>query len=349
MDAIIREDIDFILDSKVDWQSFRNKTVLITGAYGTLLSYVTWTLLRLNERDPSFNVTVIALVRDTHKAALRFGEYAAGGHLRVVQHDLTSSITISEHVDFIIHGAGYGSPQWFTRDPVAVLLPNVIGTYHLLEFARAKPVESFLFFSSGAVYSAWPPHEVVAENEGGYLDPLDVANSYAEGKRIGETMCKCWHSQFNIPVRMVRSAHIYGPTMDINTDDRLVAAFVKDIVNGRPLTIKSDGLAKRSFCYIADATVAYFKVLLGGAEGEAYNVGNDSAYVSVRDLAEILVVTFPELKLTINAAPPAPDGSTTSNRMLLSSKKIESLGWKCAFTIPAGVRRTVESIAARRR
>lgn len=349
MDAIIREDIDFVLDSDVKWESFRNKTVLITGAYGTLLSYVTWTLLRLNERDPTLNVNVIALVRDTQKAAGKFSEYVASEHLTLVRHDLASRIDISERVDFIIHGAGYGSPQWFTRDPVAVLLPNVIGTYHLLEFARARSIESFLFFSSGAVYSAWPPHEIVSENEGGYLDPLDVANSYAEGKRVAETMCKCWHHQFKVPVRMVRSAHIYGPTMDIDKDNRLVASFVNDIVNGRPLTIKSDGLARRSFCYIADATVAYFKVLLEGAQGEAYNVGNDRAYVSVRDLAEILVATFPELKLTIDAAPPALDGSTTSNRMLISSRKIENLGWKCAFTIPEGARRTVESIRAGRR
>ena len=342
MNKIIAKDLDFILNSNVDWKKFKNKTVLITGAYGMLLSYVTYTLLRLNELDPKFNVTVIALIRDKEKAKKRFGYFIESKYLKLFEHDLLSSIKIWDDIDYIIHGASYASPHYFRTNPVAGLLPNVIGTYHLLELAKSKKIKGFLFFSSGAVYGK--AGEVVTEKDYGYLDPLDVMSCYGESKKMAENMCKCWYHQFGIPVKMVRPAHIYGPTMDIENDSRVFANFVNNILKGQNIVMKSDGSACRSFCYIADATVAFFKVLLDGADGEAYNVGNDAAYVSIKKLAEIFVSTLPEKRLKIifdkrNNNKYVGEG----DKMLMLSKKVESLGWKCKFTIQEGLKRTVKS------
>ena len=344
MNKIITEDLDFVLSSNVDWEKFKNKTVLIAGAYGTLLSYVTRTLLRLNELDPKFNVTVIALIRDKEKAKKIFGYFIESKYLKLFEHDLLSAIKICDDIDYIIHGASYANPHYFGTNPVAVLLPNVIGTYHLLELARSKKIKSFLFFSSGAVYGTPIGGEEVTEKDYGYLDPLDVMNCYGESKRMGENMCKCWYYQFGIPVKIVRPAHIYGPTMDIENDSRVFANFVNNILKGQNIVMKSDGSACRSFCYIADATVAFFKVLLDGADGEAYNVGNDAAYVSIKKLAEIFVSTLSEKRLKIifdkrNNNKYVGKG----DKMLMLSKKVESLGWKCSFSIAEGLKRTVES------
>lgn len=343
MNKIITKDLDFILNSNVDWERFRNKTIFITGAYGMLLSYMAYTLLRLNELDPKFNVTVIALIRNREKAKKRFGYFIESKYLKLFEHDLLSPIKIRDDIDYIIHGASYSSPHYYGTNPVAVLLPNVIGTYHLLELAKSKKIKSFLFFSSGAVYGK-AITEVVTEKDYGYLDPLDVMSCYGESKRMGENMCKCWYNQFGIPVKIVRPAHIYGPTMDIVNDSRVFANFVNNIVNGQNLVMKSNGSAKRSFCYIADATVANFKVLLDGADGEVYNIGNDAAYVSIRELTEIFISTFPERKLQI-----IEEGKTNGScpeskedKMLMSSKKVEGLGWKCSFSISEGLKRTVE-------
>jgi len=260
--------------------------------------------------------------------------------MKIIVDDLLLSIKITDDIDYIIHGASYASPHYFRTKPVAVLSPNVIGTHHLLELAKAKNIKGFLFFSSGAVYGK-NFKEVVAENDYGYLDPLDMVSCYSESKRMAENMCKCWHDQFGIPVKMVRPAHIYGPTMDIVNDSRVFANFVRDIVKGENIVMKSDGSAKRSFCYIADATVAYFKVLLEGANGEAYNVGNDNAYLPIKKLAEIFVSTFPEKKLKVIVE----KGQSKGSKMLMSSKKVEGLGWKCSFSIAEGLKRTVESFS----
>lgn len=344
MNKIITEDLDFVLNSNIDWEKFKNKTVLITGAYGMLLSYVTYALLRLSELDPKFNVTVIALIRDKEKAKKRLGCFIKSKYLKLFEHDLSSSIKISDDVDYVIHGASYASPHYFGTNPVAVLLPNVIGTYHLLELAKSKKIKGFLFFSSGAVYGKPTAGEEVAERDYGYLDPLDIMSCYGESKRMGENMCKCWYSQFGIPVKIVRPAHIYGPTMDVESDSRVFANFVNNIIKGQNIVMKGDGSACRSFCYIADATVAFLKVLLDGAGGGAYNVGNDAAYVSIKELAGIFVSTFPKKQLkVIFKKREDKNYESKGEKMLMSSKKVESLGWKCSFSIPEGLKRTVES------
>ena len=90
----------------------------------------------------------------------------------------------------------------------------------------------------------------------------------------------------------MRLSHTYGPGMELN-DGRVFADFVANIVEGRDIVLKSDGSARRPFCYLADATVAYFRVLLLGGGGEAYNVGS-GMQCSVLELAETLCRLFPE-------------------------------------------------------
>ena len=97
----------------------------------------------------------------------------------------------------------------------------------------------------------------------GYLDPLNSRSCYAESKRMGETICISWHHQFNIPVKIVRPFHTYGPGM-IDGDGRVSADFVFNIINNHDLVIKNNGRARRAYCYIKDAVLGYIYVLLYG-------------------------------------------------------------------------------------
>ena len=344
MNRIIAEDLDFILSSDVPWEKLRGKNVLVTGAYGTLLSYVVYTLLWLNEKR-NLDIMLTVLVRSSKKAKKVFGQFRDGKNLILYMHDLSTPAEICYDLDYIIHGASYADPEHFAKDPSGVIVPNAIGTYHLLELARAKSVKGFLYFSSGAVYGIPLPGmgEEVSEDYWGWLDPLDPMNCYGESKRAAENMCRVWHKQYGVPTKIVRHTHGYGPSMDIERDVRTGARFVKCIVDGRDIVLANQGVGKRSFTYIADSTVAFFKVLLEAPGGEAYNVGNDKAYISIREFAEIAVSAFPEKKLQVITN--SPSGLTTSQeyQMFMTSKKLQRLGWKCAFGPREGIRRTVQS------
>jgi nucleoside-diphosphate-sugar epimerase len=265
--------------------------------------------------------------------------------LTTVVQDVREPYRGPEKVDLLVHAASQASPKYFATDPVGTFEANVIGTRNMLEVARNAKSAGFLFFSSGEVYGERANLSVPAtESSYGYLDPINLRSCYAEGKRAGETLCACWHDQFGIPAKIVRVSHTYGPGMDLN-DGRVFADFVADIVGGRNIVMKSDGSTRRSFCYLADATVAYFTVLLRGNSGEAYNVGSDSE-CSILDLAEMLCGIFPERNLKVIRQERNQDDTYVASAIAgghFDLSKIRSLGWEPTTSIEEGFKRTVRS------
>ncbi len=344
--AVIEEDLQQICRADLSWSAFRGKTVLISGAGGFLPAYLVETLLYLNETIPGQKTQVIGLVRNSEKAQRRFDAYRGREDLRLIAHDITQPLPEVGRPDFIIHGASPASPRDFGRDPLATVAANVWGTQHLLALARESRSEAFLFLSSGAVYGQpKSPQQRLGEQDYGVVDPLDVNLCYAESKRLGETLCACWRHQFGVPAKIVRIGHAYGPGMRLD-DGRVSRDFVVDVLERRPLRLKSDGAARRSFCYLSDVTTAFFTVLLHGAAGEAYNVSDETAECSILELANLLIALFPDRQLRIVRE--GPDNATSELRCQFAeaqtdTTKLRSLGWRPAVSLSEGLRRTVRS------
>jgi len=343
--AIIKEDLEAIESSNLPWEKLAGKTVLISGANGFLATYIVKTLLFLNKKIGN-KTKIIGLVRDRKKAKARFANYPGRDDLKLVVCDLTKPISIDQKIDYIIHAASHASPKYYGIDPVGTLLPNTLGTFHLLELARIKNVEAFLFFSSGEVYGDTGERKIpIKEDYFGSVDPALVRSCYAESKRMGEAMCISWHYQYNVPVKIVRPFHTFGPGMKLD-DGRVYADFVSDIVHGRNIVIKGNGRGKRAFCYLADATCGFFLVLLKGKIGECYNVGNDKGEISIRGLADLLVSLFPEKKLKVVKKERKKNDSylkSTVSRVCPDIAKIRTLGWKAKYSLKEGFLRTVRS------
>ncbi len=85
---------------------------------------------------------------------------------------------------------------------------------------------------------------------------------------------------------MARPFNNYGPGMKI-TDGRVIADFSRDLIEGRDIRMLSDGSPTRTFCYVADAVVGYYKILVRGSQGEAYNIGVEEPEISMLELAEL--------------------------------------------------------------
>jgi nucleoside-diphosphate-sugar epimerase len=155
-------------------------------------------------------------------------------------------------------------------------------------------------------------------------------------------MCKAWAHQYGVPAKVARIYHTYGPKMSLD-DGRVYADFVADILAGRDLLLKSDGSAVRIFCYLADATLGFFNILLKGQAGEAYNLADSGGELSIRALAEKLIALFPEKKLKLRLED--SQGSLPSGiaRSLPDTSKIRALGWSPRTNIEEGFLRTVRS------
>lgn len=344
--SVIRNDLILIASTGLNWESLRNKSILITGGRGFLASYLIKSLLFIS-RFNNLNIELICVSRPNPNGLDRLSEYRSASEIKFIQHDISQPLPKGfPRADIIIHSASQASPKYYGIDPAGTLLANSIGTSYLLEHAVKGRSEKFLFFSSGEVYGVpIDQTKLVGEQDYGYLDPMIVRSCYAESKRIGETMCAAWATQYGLCTLVVRPFHTYGPAMALD-DGRVYSDFVADVLARRDIAIKSDGLARRPFCYISDATVGFFTVLINGKIGEAYNVGNPDAEISMSDLAELIAGLFPERRLAAKFVPVA-----SSNRYLKSPiarscpsiEKIKSLGWTPSVGLHHGFHKTISS------
>jgi nucleoside-diphosphate-sugar epimerase len=97
-----------------------------------------------------------------------------------------------------------------------------------------------------------------------------------------------------LPIKIARPFNNYGPGLKIS-DRRVIPDFVRNILAGQDIVMLSDGSPTRTFCYVADAIVGYYKVLVNGGKGEAYNIGTETPEISMADLARRVVDTARDL------------------------------------------------------
>jgi nucleoside-diphosphate-sugar epimerase len=348
-DKILDEDFQYIDNNLDEDLRLINARIFITGAGGFLASYLIKAIFYISKKK-SYNIKVFALVRDAARARYVFSdskELIDSGSLSFIEQDVISPINIDEDIDFIIHAASKASPQYYSSDPVGVSLLNTLVTYNCLELAKKVNCKSFLFFSSGEVYGDVPIDKVPTREEySGLVNSMNVRSCYAESKRMGENLCVSYLKQFGIPCKIVRPFHTYGPGLPLD-DGRVFCDFVRDVSQNKNIIMKSDGSARRSFCYSSDATLGFLKVLLKGEDGEAYNIGNPECCVSIKELANILVKIYPEknLKVTIETRDDADKYMESPiNVNCPDIQKAKSLNWTPQTNISDGFRKTIETV-----
>ena len=329
-----------------DSEKLFNTSIFISGSYGMLASFFVFYLIYLNE-EHNANIKIICQGRSHEKMASRFGDYLNKDFFIEINDDICSELDVKGEIDYIVHAASLASLQYYNTRPVDVLMPNAMGTYHLLELARKKNVKSFLFLSTGEVYGNIPPSDTVYDETTGFgaLDSMNIRNCYSESKRMGELLCKAYNVQYGINALVTRLAHTYGPTMDLINDKRVFTEFVKNIVNNEDIVIKSSGTTERIFCYAADAVEAFILMMTKGQGGEAYNLYNNYQRVQIRELAERLVALYPEKNLKVVFEKRDDENyleCPVEKPIRMSTEKLESLGWKPKFSIEEGFKLTID-------
>ena len=93
--------------------------------------------------------------------------------------------------------------------------------------------------------------------------------------------------QYGLPIKVARPFNNYGPGLKI-TDRRVLPDFARDVLAGRDIVMHSDGSPTRTFCYVTDAILGYYKILVCGKAGEAYNIGVEAPEISMSELAELV-------------------------------------------------------------
>ncbi len=335
------KDLDYQL-KKIDLERIKDKRILITGANGLICSYIVDILIYANIYYNT-NITIIAMGRSKEKIRERFSYYYDNELFIPIIQDVCEPFNCN-NIDYIIHGASNANPKLYITDPVGTMNANYLGILNMLNLAKRNKCK-ILYISSSDIYGFIDNFDNdLNENEYGYIDILNVRSSYSSSKRASETLCASFYSQYDVNVVIVRPAHIYGPTFSAN-DSRAVSDFIKKASNGENILMKSDGSSTRSYCYVGDAICGIFKVLFDGIPGNAYNISNNKNIISIKELAE-LICKYTNTKLKIEIPQNELDKKIDSNVKVIkiSSKKIESLGWKTDMNISDGIKLTLSII-----
>lgn len=331
---IIKNDIDEIVNSNINFSKFKDKSVLITGATGMLASYYMYTLMNLNDKY-NYNIKIYPLVRNIEKLIDLVGRRE---DIYPLVQDVTKKISLVENIDYIVHMASSANPSTLTTNPVGVIKANVEGTINVLELAKEKNAK-VIFTSTREVYGKVDTLSI-KENDTGIIDQTEVRSCYPESKRMAENLIISYAYQYGIDYQIVRIAHSYGPGMIIKNDGRIMADLINNVVEKENIILKSNGEAKRAFCYINDAISAMFYVTLADEYNQIYNIANEKEEISIKDLA-----TFLANKYGVNVEYRLEENNNQYvkfERVKLDTTKIENLGWSPLTSLEDGIDKTVE-------
>lgn len=321
------DDIRAAADEQLPWDRIEGKNVLVTGATGLIGGCIVEVLMTHG------NIHVYAAVRDETRAHARFGDYSRSPFFHFIRYDVSRPLSADTTFHYIIHAASGASPAAFATTPVEVIKANIYGTANLLEYGIHHGMQRLLYISSGEVYGEGgatedtPLGKAFTETDSGYVNCASLRACYPSSKRTAETLCMAYGDEYDADTIIARPCHVYGPGFT-PSDNRVYAQFIRNVLRGEDIIMKSDGSQFRSWCYVVDCTRALLYVMLKGKRGEAYNIADPSSNVSIRQLA-MMIASAAGKKVVIQL----PDDSESKgynvvSKSIFSTAKVEALGWQ---------------------
>ena len=248
--------------------------------------------------------------------------------------DYEACLACCAGIDTIIHlAANTGVPQ-SVENPRTDMETNVAGTFNMLEAARQRGVNKFIFASSGApLGEVTPPiHEEIAPHP---------VSPYGASKLAGEAYCSAYFKTYGLKTIALRFGNVYGPRSKHKSS--VVAKFIKQALRGETLEIYGDGNQTRDFIYIDDLIQAIIlSVEKDGTSGEIFQIAT-SKETTVNELTILLKEVFAQnetkkLKIVNTSLRKGDVRRNFSD----TTKARKMLGWQAQIELEDGIRRTYQ-------
>jgi len=322
-------------------EKLSGKTIMVSGSTGLIGSSVVRYLLGLND-NCNANVTVVALHRNEAKAISLYPEerddllFLACSDEGLIQGDV--------QIDSIVHAAGIsGGTKLHLKDPVKVFETGIRGTKWLLDYAVEHGCEGFCYVSTYEIYGYASREGSIKENDPCLLDPMVLRNSYAEVKRVCESMLTAYSAAYKLKVFSARLMSTFGAGVAYE-DPRFFAEFARCVIEGRNIELKSSGGTIRNYLDVDDAASAFLYILAEGETGNAYNVANMANAFSINEMANMFASKSGEIvQVILDENSSTKDlGYRRVGRTVIDTNKLESLGWKPAYSIENTISKIIE-------
>ena len=351
--------------------------ILVTGGAGFIGSAVIRhiientqnSVVNLDKLTYAGNLESLKSVFDSDRYAFEQVDICDGTELKRVfqqyQPDAVMHLAAESHVDRSIDG------------PAEFMQTNIIGTYNLLEAARAywneldtgrKQAFRFHHISTDEVYGDLPhPSDFdndnvgrgLARQEGQQNLPLFTeqtayapSSPYSASKASSDHLVRAWLRTYGFPTIITNCSNNYGP---YHFPEKLIPLVILNALEGKDLPIYGKGDQIRDWLYVEDHARALYKVVTEGVIGETYNIGghNEKQNIEVvHTICNLLEELVPENSNSISGGNEkgfmglityVRDRPGHDVRYAIDASKIErELGWKPEESFETGIRKTVE-------
>ncbi len=323
------------------------QTILVTGGAGfiggcfvrKLIGQRLARVVNLDRLTYAGNLDSLAEVMDSPEHIFRQGDIADGALVKSLLDEFRPSAIVhfaaESHVDRSIDG------------PRAFVQTNVLGTFELLQAARAywqnsaaKDTFRFMHISTDEVYGSLGPNGKFTEDT-----PYAPNSPYSASKAASDHFVRAYRHTYGLPTLTTNCSNNYGP---YQFPEKLIPLMILNAVEGRPLPVYGDGQNIRDWLYVEDHCDALWTVLQKGQPGRVYNIGGDCERTNLQ-IVESICAAVDEARPGLPHAPCrsllkfVPDRPGHDRRYAMDATRIRTeLGWRPRVDFETGLRRTVQ-------
>jgi dTDP-glucose 4,6-dehydratase len=309
------------------------------------------------------------LIQDTHHQVINVDKLTYAGNLESLSCVENSSSYDFEHADIcdyslldelfekhrpgaVMHLAAESHVDRSIDGPGEFIQTNIVGTYNLLEAARAywqtlddsgKAAFRFHHISTDEVYGDLEGPEDLFREE----TPYAPSSPYSASKAGSDHLVRAWGRTFGLPIVVTNCSNNYGP---YHFPEKLIPLIILNALRGKPLPVYGKGTQVRDWLFVEDHARALVRVVTEGAVGETYNIGghNEKQNIEVvravcRLLDDLHPSTQDGIKKYEELITFVEDRPGHDVRYAIDASKIQrELGWVPQETFESGLRKTVE-------
>lgn len=321
--------------------------VLVTGGAGFigsalcrhLIDDAGATILNIDKLTYAANLRSLDTVADSCRYQFRQADIcdraAMDATFKEFEPSLVFHLAAESHVDRSIAGSD------------AFVQTNVIGTYTLMEAARAywsgltdlaRAAFRFLHVSTDEVYGSLGADGLFSETTA-----YDPSSPYSASKAAADHMVVAWHRTYGFPALISNCSNNYGPHQ---FPEKLIPLMILNALNGEPLPVYGDGSNVRDWLYVEDHARALHTIATSGRPGEKYNVGGRSERTNLQVVERICALMderHPEGAPHRQLITFVTDRPGHDWRYAIDATKLENeLGWRASESFDSGITKTVD-------